>query len=92
MLTLESICLNRRIDHMISKQKLERINFLAKKAKNEGLTNAEKEEQAELRQEYLKNVRKSFKNQFKTMTVIDPAGNDVTPQKVRDLQERNKKN
>ncbi|WP_284140044.1 MULTISPECIES: DUF896 domain-containing protein [unclassified Virgibacillus] len=77
---------------MISKQKLERINFLAKKAKNEGLTNAEKEEQAELRQEYLKNVRKSFKNQFKTMTVIDPAGNDVTPQKVRDLQERNKKN
>ncbi|WP_102028310.1 DUF896 domain-containing protein [Salirhabdus sp. Marseille-P4669] len=75
---------------MISKDKLDRINFLAKKSKSEGLTNIEKEEQQELRKEYLKNVRKSFKNQLKTMTVIDPAGNDVTPKKLRDEQERNK--
>ncbi|MFD1037894.1 DUF896 domain-containing protein [Virgibacillus byunsanensis] len=76
---------------MISEEKLQRINILAKKAKNSGLTSKEKEEQQELRQEYLKNVRKSFKNQFKTMTVMDPEGNDVTPKKVRDMQERNKK-
>ncbi|WP_067728917.1 DUF896 domain-containing protein [Oceanobacillus damuensis] len=76
---------------MLSKQKLERINILAKKSKNEGLTDKEKEEQKTLREEYLNNVRSSFKNQFKTMTVIDPEGNDVTPKKVRDLQERNKK-
>ncbi|GAA0611792.1 DUF896 domain-containing protein [Virgibacillus siamensis] len=77
---------------MISKEKLNRINELAKKSKEAGLTDAEKGEQKELRQEYLKNVRKSFKNQFKSMTVMDREGNDVTPQKVRDLQERNKKN
>ncbi|PAV29373.1 hypothetical protein CIL05_10915 [Virgibacillus profundi] len=76
---------------MISKEKLERINSLAKKSKNEGLTPKEKKEQKELREQYLKNVRSSFKNEFKSMTVIDPEGNDVTPQKVKDLQERNKK-
>lgn len=76
---------------MISKDKLDRINKLAKKAKADGLTKDEKKEQKQLREEYLKNVRSSFKNQLKTMTVVDPKGNDVTPRKVRDMQERNKK-
>ncbi|MEN2766353.1 DUF896 domain-containing protein [Ornithinibacillus xuwenensis] len=77
---------------MLSKEKLERINALAKKAKSkDGLTETEKKEQVELREEYLKNVRKSFKNQLKTMTVIDPAGNDVTPKKLKDMQDRNSK-
>jgi len=76
---------------MISKQKLARINALAQKAKTEGLTDTEKAEQQTLRQEYLLNVRDSFTNQLTTMTVIDPAGNDVTPKKVRDLQARRKK-
>ncbi|ALX47844.1 DUF896 domain-containing protein [Lentibacillus amyloliquefaciens] len=76
---------------MLSKEKLDRINQLAKKSKEEGLTIKEQSEQKELRQEYLQNVRKSFKNQFKSMTVKDPEGNDVTPQKVRDLQKKNNK-
>ncbi|WP_090083319.1 DUF896 domain-containing protein [Lentibacillus persicus] len=76
---------------MISNEKLERINQLAKKSKEEGLTLKEQTEQKELRQEYLQNVRSSFKNQFKSMTVKDPEGNDVTPQKVRDLQNKNNK-
>lgn len=76
---------------MITKDKLTRINKLAQKAKKEGLTNNEKEEQQQLRQEYLQNVRQSFTNQFKTMTVMDPEGNDVTPKKVKDLQDRSKK-
>lgn len=76
---------------MIAKEKLARINTLAKKAKDTGLSEQEKEEQKVLREEYLANLRGSFKNQFKSMTVMDPEGNDVTPQKVRDLQERNKK-
>ncbi|WP_106497540.1 DUF896 domain-containing protein [Lentibacillus sp. Marseille-P4043] len=75
---------------MIAKEKLDRINKLANKSKTEGLTDKEKKEQKELRQEYLQNVRKSFKNQFKTMTVVDREGNDVTPQKLRDLQGKNK--
>lgn len=74
---------------MISKEKLARINALAHKAKTEGLSLGEQKEQKELRQEYLKNVRSSFKNQFKTMTIIDPEGNDVTPDKVKKLREDN---
>ncbi|MFP7169228.1 DUF896 domain-containing protein [Terribacillus sp. 7520-G] len=74
---------------MISKEKLARINALAHKAKTEGLSLGEQKEQKELRQEYLKNVRSSFKNQFKTMTIIDPEGNDVTPDKVKKMREDN---
>jgi uncharacterized protein YnzC (UPF0291/DUF896 family) len=74
---------------MITKEKLAQINKLAQKAKKEGLTAKEKAKQQQLRQEYLQNVRHSFTNQFKTMTVMDPAGNDVTPKKVKDLQKKN---
>lgn len=74
---------------MISKEKLNRINELASKAKKEGLSQKEKEEQQTLRKEYLKNVRSSFTNELKSMTVIDPEGNDVTPEKVKELQRKN---
>lgn len=71
---------------MLSSKKLDRINELAKKAKKETLTTEEKIEQKQLRQEYLQNVRKSFKNQIQSMTVVDPKGNDVTPEKVKNLR------
>lgn len=74
---------------MISKEKLNRINELASKAKKGGLSQKEKEEQQTLRKEYLKNVRSSFTNELKSMTVIDPEGNDVTPEKVKELQRKN---
>ncbi|WP_112180980.1 MULTISPECIES: DUF896 domain-containing protein [Paraliobacillus] len=74
---------------MLAKDKLDRINMLAKKAKQEGLTSEEKEEQQKLRQEYLKNVRQSFKNEFKGMKIIDPNGDDVTPEKVKNLRKEN---
>lgn len=77
---------------MISKEKLNRINALANKEKTEGLSQKEKEEQQNLRKEYLQNVRASFKNEFKGMTVIDPEGNDVTPEKVKELQKKDGKN
>ena len=77
---------------MLSKEKIDRINELANKSKQEELTAKEKEEQQGLRQEYLKNVRKSFKNQLKGVTVIDPEGKDVTPKKLREMQENEKKN
>lgn len=74
---------------MLSQEKLARINTLAKKAKAEGLSNEEKEEQQILREEYLQNVRKSFKNQFEGMTIVDPNGDDVTPQKIKNLRSKN---
>ncbi|MCT4562737.1 MAG: DUF896 domain-containing protein [Maledivibacter sp.] len=49
---------------MLSKDKLDRINLLAKKAKTQGLTSLEKEEQKKLRQEYLNSFRKSFRKQL----------------------------
>lgn len=81
----------RRFPYMITKDKLERINKLAKKAKKEGLNDKEKKEQQQLRQEYLQNVRNSFTDQFKTMTVMDAAGNDVTPKKVKEFKKKSNK-
>ena len=76
---------------MMSEKKLARINDLAKKAKTEDrLTKKEKAEQDTLRKEYLQNIRSSFTNQITTMTVIDPEGNDVTPDKVKQLKKENK--
>lgn len=49
---------------MLSKEKLDRINYLAKKAKTNGLTELEKKEQKELREEYLKAFRKNFRSQL----------------------------
>jgi len=57
---------------MLSKEKLDRINFLANKKKTEGLSDAETNEQKELRQEYLKNFRKSFRNQLDNIEIVDP--------------------
>ncbi|MCF3942350.1 DUF896 domain-containing protein [Oceanobacillus alkalisoli] len=76
---------------MLTKEKLARINELAKKSKTSGLTEKEKSEQKQLREEYLQNIRGSFTNQLKTVKIIDPAGNDVTPLKVKDMQKRNEK-
>jgi len=45
----------------LDKTKLDRISFLARKSKNEGLNEQEKKEQAELRQEYLAAIRANFK-------------------------------
>lgn len=73
---------------MLAKEKLDRINTLARKSKSEGLSIKEQKEQKELRNEYLKNVRKSFKNQLKSVKVVDEEGNDVTPDKLKD--EKNK--
>ncbi|WP_280771956.1 DUF896 domain-containing protein [Salipaludibacillus daqingensis] len=75
---------------MISNDKLQRINELAKKAKAEGLSLKEQKEQKKLREEYLQNVRQSFKNQLTSVKVVDEEGNDVTPEKLKHEKEQNK--
>ncbi len=62
---------------------LPRINQLAKKARQEGLTNAEKVERQVLREEYLQAIRGQVESTVTSMKVIDPLGDDVTPNKVR---------
>ncbi|SKC64030.1 DUF896 domain-containing protein [Maledivibacter halophilus] len=49
---------------MLSKDKLDRINYLAKKSKTEGLNDLEKQEQKKLREEYLRKFRQNFKKQL----------------------------
>jgi uncharacterized protein YnzC (UPF0291/DUF896 family) len=56
---------------MVSKEKLARINELARKSKSAGLTAGEKEEQRELRQEYLANFRNSFRQQLESIHIVD---------------------
>ncbi|WP_175638942.1 DUF896 domain-containing protein [Metabacillus schmidteae] len=68
---------------MLPKSKIDRINELSKKSKTEGLTEEEKVEQQTLRNDYLHAFRSSMKNTLKGVTVVDPNGNDVTPQKIK---------
>ncbi|MCG7334586.1 DUF896 domain-containing protein [Sporosarcina sp. ACRSM] len=63
---------------------LERINELAKKEREEGLTKAEMVEQTVLQQDYLREIRGQVLNTVSGMTVLDPLGNDVTPEKLRE--------
>jgi len=73
---------------MLSKEKIARINELAKKSKTVGLTPQEAKEQTKLRSEYLQSLRKSMSNTIENLTIIDPEGNDVTPDKVKLIKEQ----
>lgn len=55
--------------------KIDRINVLARKAKAEGLTEAEKEEQTALRLEYLAAVKRNLTAQLEQTYVVDLQGN-----------------
>ncbi|MBO6047265.1 MAG: DUF896 domain-containing protein [Erysipelotrichaceae bacterium] len=62
---------------------LPEINALAKKSKTVGLTEEEKARQKELRQQYLAIYRAGLKQTLESLTIIDPEGNDVTPNKIK---------
>ena len=66
---------------------LARINELAKKQREDGLTNAEKVEQQVLREDYLREIRGQVLDTFSGITILDPLGNDVTPEKLRKEKE-----
>lgn len=55
----------------MEESKILRINELAKKAKNEGLSEAEKLEQKELRDEYIAAVKKNFKATLDNIKIVD---------------------
>lgn len=60
---------------------LERINELAKKQKTVGLTEAEKEEQAILRREYIDSVVGNLRSQLDNTYVVDENGNKTKIEK-----------
>jgi len=59
----------------MGKTRVERINELAKKAKETGLTEEEKAEQKKLREEYLAAFRANMISQLENTYIVDPEGN-----------------
>ncbi|MGI2327133.1 DUF896 domain-containing protein [Planococcus sp. YIM B11945] len=72
---------------MLSPDKLKRINELSRKSKSAGLSYEEAKEQSALRQEYLQTFRETMRGTIENVKVIDPNGNDVTPEKVKNIRE-----
>lgn len=58
----------------MNENKLKRINELARKSKAEGLTQAEQEEQAKLRREYIEAVRMNLKAQLDNIDIKETDG------------------
>lgn len=68
---------------------LHRINELSRKQKTEGLSQEEYTEQQQLRQEYLQAIRGQVLSTMSTLKVVDPNGEDVTPEKLKITQKQN---
>ena len=64
----------------MTKEKIDRINFLARKQKAEGLTAEEKAEQLKLRGEYINAYKQSLIAQLENTYILEPDG---TKRKVR---------
>lgn len=75
----------------MEKEKLDRINFLARKAKTEELSDAERAEQKELREEYLKEFRASFRGILDNTVIQYPDGSRESVSEYRD-RKKNAKN
>ncbi len=58
----------------MEKEKIDRINELARKSKAEGLTKEEKEEQQALRQEYIRAIREDLRSQLDHIDIVNPDG------------------
>ena len=58
----------------LEQRKIDRINALARKSKTEGLTEEEKAEQAQLRQEYVAAVKASLTAQLENTYLVDDKG------------------
>ena len=54
---------------------LKKINELAKKSREEGLSDEEKAQQAILRQEYIKKFRQGMENTLSNVYIMDENGN-----------------
>ena len=58
---------------------LDRINFLAKKSRTEGLTEEEKIEQAKLRKEYVKFITGQIVNTLENTYILDEETGEKRP-------------
>lgn len=56
---------------MITKEDIDRINFLARKSKKDGLTEEEKEEQKRLRRKYIDWIKYQVKTQLDSIEIVE---------------------
>ena len=61
----------------MNEEKIARINELSRKSKAEGLTEAEKKEQAMLRQEYIASVKRNLVSQLNNIDILEHDGRIV---------------
>ena len=66
----------------------QRINKLAKKQKEVGLTEKEKEEQAALREEYLRLFKEGFKQRLENMVFVDDEEGEEQYEKMSIMWQR----
>lgn len=59
----------------MEQKKIDRINELARKSRADGLNEAEKEEQKQLRQEYIDAFRGNLRSTLDTIVIVDEKGN-----------------
>ena len=72
----------------MNQEKIDRINFLARKSRTDGLTDAEKEEQLALRQEYIAAFRRSLTGQLDNTWIVDERGTKENWNAARAWQKR----
>lgn len=69
---------------------IERINYLAKKSREQGLTPAETAEQAKLRRAYIDAYKRNLTAQLDNTYIVDEAGNKRKLEK-KNVDEQTKK-
>lgn len=58
----------------MNEDRITRINELYRKSQAEGLTEEEKKEQADLRREYIENIRKNLRGQLNNINIQNEDG------------------
>ena len=69
----------------MTREKIDRINELTRKAKQAGLTEEEKAEQQALRQEYVQSIRADLRQTLDRVRIVEKDGR-ITPMKKRTIQ------
>lgn len=71
--------------------RITRINELYRKSKEEGLTEEEKKEQQQLRQDYIKDIRRNLRGQLDNISILNTDGSVTELKKVgeRNLDKKN---
>ncbi|HIW85375.1 MAG TPA: DUF896 domain-containing protein [Candidatus Eubacterium faecipullorum] len=60
---------------MITDEQIKRINELARKSREKGLSDSEKDEQAQLRALYIQSIKESLTAQLDHTYIVDEKGN-----------------